>query len=136
MRRVGNRDFGFLAGAQRARQRHLEFAIGSLERGRLAANLDAGDFELRGVELEAGDAVEDRSEAMRCGAGDRLRSEIERDLELDMPDVCDPVARPLRLDVRGLERAAFARQLRAEGITVADFGGEMIEETRLVHEPG
>ena len=36
--------------------------------------------------------------------------EIERELDLDMPDLGAAIARPVRFDVRGLERAASASE--------------------------
>ena len=70
---------------------------------------------------------------MRRGAGDFFRIEVERDFELDVLDVGIAVARPFRLDVLRLKRAASAGESDGEGLVIAKLHGQLIEKSRLVH---
>jgi hypothetical protein len=131
--RIVDCDLDFLAGAERARQRNLQLAVRGFESGRLFTGADRLDVELGGVEFEAVERTGDRGEPMRRGARDFLRVEVERDLELNMVDVGGAVARPFRLDVLGLKRAASAGEGDSEGLAIAKVHRELIEKARLVH---
>src|SRR3984885_7772617 len=131
--RIVDRDLDFLAGGERARQRNLQLAVRSFESGGLSTRADRLDVELGGVEFEALERTGDRGKPMRRGARDFLRVEVERDLELNMVDVGVAVARPFRLDVLRLKRAASAGEGDSEGLAIAEVQRKLIEKARLVH---
>src|ERR1700682_3992972 len=70
---------------------------------------------------------------MRRGPGDRLRVEIERDLEPDMLDVRRSIAGPFRFDVLGLKRAAPTRKRCRERVAIAKVNRHLIKKSRLMH---
>src|SRR5580704_4009226 len=130
---IVDRDLDFLAGAERARQRNLQLAVRGFENGGLSTGTDRLDVEFGGVEFEALERTGDRRKPMGRGTRDFLRVEVERDLELDMINVGGAVARPFRLDVLGLKRAASAGEGDSEGLAIAKVHRELIEKARLVH---
>ena len=103
---------------------------------RLAADAHRADFHFGRIEFELRQAVENRGDGMRGGAGDTARLEVERDLQLDVLDIDDAVARPLRFDVVGLKRPPDAVGERAEGGFIGEVicHRETIEKARLMHD--
>src|SRR5208282_3083075 len=88
------------------------------------------------IEFEFFKAIEDRRECVRGGASDAARLEIERDLQLDVLDVDDAVARPLRFNIVRLKRTPDPIEKRDEGRFISKLirHCEAIEKARLVHD--
>src|SRR5260370_15957454 len=70
---------------------------------------------------------------MRRRSGDRLRVEVERNLELDMLDIRGSIAGPFRFHVLGLKRAAPARKRSTERVAIAKLNRQLIEKSGLMH---
>src|SRR5579862_7492579 len=124
--RVVDRDLDLLAGFQCARQDDPQLAVRGLEGRWLTAGTNCFDIEFGGIELNAIKRAGNRGQPMGRGAGNLFRVEVERDLELDMTDVGGAVARPLRLDVRRLKRAAPTGERDGKGLAVAKLLCQLI----------
>src|SRR6266436_4657474 len=70
---------------------------------------------------------------MGHGAGDFFRIEVERDFDLDVTDIGGAIARPFRLDVLRLKRAASTREGDRERLVVAQLHCQLIQKSRLMH---
>src|SRR5579875_2575303 len=132
-RRIINRDLELCARFDQSLEHHRELAVVDREFDRVAVRAHRINFELGRVKFEPQKIVDDRSQAMGRRPAYCASAKIERQFELDMPDVGLPIARPLRLNVIGLKWTPTG-DITAEGLAIAELGGKLIEKSGFVHE--